>query len=221
MAVRSTAPAQQPAQAAGSSAQRLLLVVVLPLCVGLVLVVYGGAGIYYLVQDRDVAQCKPSKRGAHVVWATDLFIYITASVSMAILAALWLFWHAALKRPLGLIFEDNEPLDWRLLWDGFCLSLLASLIAIFAYWGHSELWGGRNWCQDKSTIWEEIALHQFGRWTFWAQLSISALLYTAGWAFWLSPFVLEVKAALRGDVAPEPPKKVKRTKASAQAVHGP
>lgn len=177
------------------------LVVGLEAVGALVLTVYAIFGIVYLCRDQDVvSSCHASNQKVHVIWPTDLWVYVLTSVVVACVGALWLVVAAVMRRPASsTMWEDSEPLDWRLLWGGFTLSGMGILMAVIGYWGYAEVYLANPWCDDKAVVWEELDLTQFGRVTAWLQLVAAFCFISGGWLCWSFPFVLELKRMLASE----------------------
>lgn len=188
----------------------------------LTLVVYAALGIVYLAMDHDVVTgCHPSNTHVHIVWATDIWVYVLVSIVIACVLALWLIVLATFKQPGApgevspwcgvarrllwgdsFVWDDTEPLDWRLLWGGLTLSCLGILLSVLAFWGYVEVYLANPWCDNKAVVWEELDLVGFGRVTFWLQLVFAAFFLAAGWISWVLPFALEAKRLLSEDGTP-------------------
>lgn len=185
------------------------------------LVVYAAVGTVLLAMDHDVVSgCHPSDPHAHIIWHTDIWMYILVSIVVACVFALWLVSLAVFKPPGApedspplcglarrllwgdsLVWDDSEPLDWRLMWGGLTLSGVSILLAILAFWGYVEVYVANPWCDNKAVVWHELELVRFGHATFWLQFVCAVLFFTAGWTCWFLPFALEAKRLMTEDVA--------------------
>merc|ERR1719428_1954768 len=64
----------------------------LSIAVAVVCVMYDVFGIWFLIKDYDVVHsCKASNRDVHVVWPTNLWIYVLLSVALSILFTMAIF----------------------------------------------------------------------------------------------------------------------------------
>lgn len=182
--------------------------------------IYDGIGIYFLVKDYDVVHsCHASNRKVHVVWNTNVWIYVLASVILATgcLVVLLLvplkkgFQHLQkqmrkYKRPprknglnakpikWGLV--DGLP-DWLFLMHGFAMMLLAVVFGIVAFCGYYELFAARPWCDNPKTAFEELDIWHFGRITYWMQLVLTVVFFLWGLSWWAMPFIFELSQAER------------------------
>lgn len=171
--------------------------------VAALLLIYAVVGILFLVRDQAVVKsCHTYSQDVHVIWHTDLWTYSLCSVVLATVAAAWLLCQATVQRSgkSSVLWEESEPMDWRLLWDGFCVMTIAAILSLFAYWGHAEVYQSLPWCDNKHVAFKELDLYNFGRATFFGQLGAAGLLWIAGWLYWLTPFGFEIYTAITGKV---------------------
>lgn len=167
------------------------------------LIAYGIFGIVYLCTDQDVIRsCHASTADVHVIWPTDLWIYVLVSIVGTLLCAVWLVSMVVLRRPVdSTVWDESEPLDWRMLWTGFVFSGMGLLMAVFGYWGYTEAYLANPWCENKTVVWEELDLARFARVTLWIQFVFSLCFIAAGWICWSVPFALELKRMITGEDA--------------------
>lgn len=179
-------------------------------------VVYDVVGIYFLVHDKDaVSGCRASNPDVHVIWPTDLWVYILLSLvigtlSLAVLELLAIsqsvealnryrkrwrnrrdYWEEINKnaRLSGLV---EELPDWLFLMHGTALVFVSMLHFLLAFMGYFELFMARPWCDDKKTAFEELDLWRFGRVTFAVQLVMGAVFFTWGMLYWFMPAMFEM-----------------------------
>jgi len=178
-----------------------------------VLVIYDGLGVLFLVKDFAIVHgCTASNRSAHAIWPTNLWSYVLASlifitgftcalVAMPIrksieaarknVSAKGRSAHTVLNNKVKFGLMPTLP-DWLFLWVGTALLAGSTLAFIFAFWGYSELFLARPWCQDTKTAFEELDLWHFGRVNFILQIIAGSLLFLAGLMYWAAPFCLEL-----------------------------
>lgn len=180
--------------------------------------IYDGVGIYFLVKDYEVVHsCHASNPKVHVVWDTNVWIYVLASVILATgcLAVLLLVpvkkgfqslqkqMRRAKKPPRrgergqrtikwGLV--DGLP-DWLFLMHGFAMMMLAMAFGIVAFCGYYELFKSRSWCDNPKTAFEELDIWHFGRVTFVLQVILTVVFFLWGLVWWAMPFFFELSQA--------------------------
>lgn len=181
---------------------------------------YVGFGIFYLVKDYQVVHsCHASNQKVHVVWNTNVWIYVLASVILAVgcLAVLLLVplkkgfqslqkqMRKSKKPPRskgvngktikwGLV--DGLP-DWLFLMHGFAMMMLAVVFGIVAFSGYYELFAARPWCDDPKTAFEELDIWHFGRMTYIMQVVLTVVFFIWGLSWWAMPFLFELTQAER------------------------
>lgn len=181
--------------------------------------IYDGFGIYYLVKDYEVVHsCHASNQKVHVVWNTNIWVYVLASVILATGCMVVLFlvplkkgfqnlqklMRKAKKRPSkgvngktikwGLV--DGLP-DWLFLMHGFAIMLLAVVFGIVAFCGYYELFAARPWCDDPKTAFEELHIWHFARITYIMQIVLTIAFFLWGLSWWAMPFFFELTQAER------------------------
>merc|ERR1719160_157612 len=187
--------------------------VVLAIISIVVVAIYDGLGIFYLVKDFDVVHgCRASNRDVHTIWPTSLWSYVVAS-----LVFITAFTSALVAMPIRKSIEaarknvsargrkaQNAPLngvkyglmptlpDWLFLWVGTALLAGATVQFIFAFWGYSELFLARPWCKDNKAAFEELDLWHYGRVNFVLQIIAGSILFLWGMLYWAAPFCLEL-----------------------------
>jgi len=182
--------------------------------------IYDGVGIWFLVKDYEVVHsCHASNPKVHVVWNTNVWTYVLASVILAT-GALAVMMVVPLKKGFqsmqkqmkkykrpprrggmgnrtikwGLV--DGLP-DWLFLMHGFAMMLLAIVFGIMAFCGYYELFEARPWCDDPKTAFEELHIWHFGRITFFIQLVLAVVFFIWGLTWWAMPFLFELTQAER------------------------
>merc|ERR1719375_1151463 len=188
----------------------LLSIVVASLCV-----VYDAFGIWFLIKDYDVVHgCKASNPDVHVVWPTNLWVYVLMSVLLSIIFSIAMLFvpfrksadaiqrqFRGRRRPPREEINGNSRLkygympslpDWLLLAHGTAMIAGSLLLGILASCGHVELFVARPWCEDTSTAFEELDLWHFGRVTFFLQLTFSIVFFLCGLCYWMMPFLFEL-----------------------------
>lgn len=187
----------------------------LSIVVAAISAVYDIFGIWFLIKDYDVVHsCKASNPDVHVVWTTNLWVYVLLSVLLSILFTIGIFMvpfrksaDAIQKQLKGRRRPPRDELDgrsrvkygylpslpdWLLLAHGTALIMGSLLLGILAFCGYTELFVARPWCEDKSTAFEELDLWHFGRLTFFLQLIFSIVLFLCGVCYWMMPFFFEL-----------------------------
>jgi len=174
--------------------------------------IYDIVGTYYLWKDFDVVvNCKASNVDVHVIWPTNLWVYILLSViitSLSTVALLLISIPQGLKaikrfnkqrRRKGGYWDENQRYgladdlpDWLFLMHGTALLFISMMHALLAFMGYFELFSARPWCEDKKTAFEELSLWHFGRVTFVLQIVFAALFFLWGTFYWAMPFFFEI-----------------------------
>jgi len=188
------------------------------LLLGVLIVVYDIFALVFLIRDHDVVHsCHASSQGVHVIWATNLWVWVLLSMFITTLAGVGAVFlpvskavdalrrHAKRRqkmqrRRLGdmdgdqtrpIRFGDDLP-DWLFLSHGTALLFAASVFFILAFCGYFELWAAKPWCEDKKTAFEELDIWYFGRFSFFLQIVIGSILLVFGIVNWAMPFCLEL-----------------------------
>jgi len=187
------------------------------------LAAYIGIGAWYMYNDYDVVhKCPASNEMVHVIWPTNLWTYCLFSLCFAgalgIMAVAMPLGQSIEKMkpekpkyvrggPAGSATKlapqgrggfgllPNLP-DWLFLSVGSALIFQSIIIGILAFWGYSELFLARPWCEDKQVAFEELDLWYFGRVTFFLQLGFGITTFLWGITYWIIPFGFELRATL-------------------------
>lgn len=187
------------------------------LLLGVLILVYDICAIVFLARDHDVVHsCHASTQGVHVIWKTNLWVWLLISMLTTTLAGAAMSFLPAGKaldalrrhgrrrqkmqrRRLGdmdgesqrpVRFGDDLP-DWIFLSQGTALLCGASVFFILAFCGYFELWASKPWCEDRKTAFEELDIWFFGRFSFFLQIVLGSILLVFGIVNWIIPFCLE------------------------------
>lgn len=187
----------------------------LSISVAIVSLIYSGIGIWFLVKDYEVVHgCKASNRDVHVVWPTNLWVYVLLSIALAVVFSVTVFLvpfrksvDAIQKQMRGRRRTQRDEIsgrpklkygympslpDWLLLAHGTALIVGSLLMGILAFCGYVELFLARPWCEDKSAAFEELDLWHFGRVTFFLQLIFTVIFFLSGMCYWMMPLFFEL-----------------------------
>lgn len=179
------------------------------------LFIYDVAGIYYLLQDIDyVHGCKASNQKVHVIWPTDLAVYIILSIAAFTIGVITLIavqvqhslevlrryikrqrhrrghWNDGLRSARYGGGTDDLP-DWLFMLHGTVLIVFSMVVWMLSFMGYFELFAARPWCNDKRILFEELDLWHFGRTTFVLQIALGVVFFLWGTMYWVMPFVFE------------------------------
>jgi NADH:ubiquinone oxidoreductase subunit 5 (subunit L)/multisubunit Na+/H+ antiporter MnhA subunit len=189
----------------------------LSIVIAVLSLIYDAFGIWFLIKDYEVVHsCKASNRDVHVVWPTNLWVYVLLSVGLSIIFIIGLFVvpfrksvdaiqkqlnRTSKRRPARDEIDGRPKLkygympslpDWLLLAHGTALIIGSVLLGILAFCGYVELFLARPWCADTKTAFEELDLWHFGRVTFFMQVIFSVVFFLWGLCYWMMPFLFEL-----------------------------
>merc|ERR1719321_696096 len=187
--------------------------------------IYDGIGIWFLVKDYEVAHsCHASNPRVHVVWNTNIWVYVLASVVLATGCMVVLMLvpvkkgfqnlqkqmrkaqkpprNRGLNRSIKWGLVDGLP-DWLFLMHGFAMMLLASVFGIMAFCGYYELFASRPWCDDLNTALQEQHIWQFARFTYFLQVFLAIWFFLWGLMWWAMPFLFELTSPERAPLMGE------------------
>lgn len=184
--------------------------------VSVVVLLYEIVGLYFLVLDRQVVEGCSVERG--IVWSVTLWHYILASLIFAPLGTFlilrlphrrmaesvdlhcrrWNLDEPALREHFRhdektsnkFGFTASMP-DWLFMAMGTVMLFVAMVLALLAFWGHSQLFVLRTQCKDISIAFKEIGLWRFGLLTFVLQVILGGFLALCSLLFLAAPFCLE------------------------------